>query len=113
MKADAFSMFGLPMLQNYIDSHIYGEFGHEINFIGIILNMVIPNRLIYKKVKEKLKNDWKDYIFMNEIPYREVIVKGLDDELNKNKYIVDMTAETELRKNIEELSLELIQRGRL
>ena len=75
--------------------------------------MVIPNRLIYKKVKEKLKNDWKDYIFMNEIPYREVIVKGLDDELNKNKYIVDMTAETELRKNIEELSLELIQRGRL
>ena len=65
------------------------------------------------KVKEKLKNDWKDYIFMNEIPYREVIVKGLDDELNKNKYIVDMTAETELRKNIEELSLELIQRGRL
>lgn len=75
--------------------------------------MVIPSRLIYKKVKEKLKNDWKDYIFMNEIPYREVIVKGLDDELNKNKYIVDMTAETELRKNIEELSLELIQRGRL
>ena len=75
--------------------------------------MVIPNRLIYKKVKDKLKNDWKDYIFMNEIPYREVIVKGLDDELNKNKYIVDMTAETELRKNIEELSLELIQRGRL
>ena len=71
------------------------------------------SRLIYKKVKEKLKNDWKDYIFMNEIPYREVIVKGLDDELNKNKYIVDMTAETELRKNIEELSLELIQRGRL
>ena len=69
--------------------------------------------LYQTKVKEKLKNDWKDYIFMNEIPYREVIVKGLDDELNKNKYIVDMTAETELRKNIEELSLELIQRGRL
>ena len=42
-----------------------------------------------------------------------MVKKGLDDELNKNKYIVDMTAETELRKNIEELSLELIQRGRL
>lgn len=113
MKADAFSMFGLPMLQSYIDNHINGEFGHEIDFIGIILNMVIPNRLIYKKVKDRLKNNWGEYIFTNEIPYREVIVKGLDDELNKNKYIVDMTTDQELQKNIKGVAIELIQRGRL
>ncbi len=113
MKADSFSMFGLPMLQNYIDNHIYGEFGHEITFIGIILNMVIPNRLIYKKVKEKLKTDWAEHIFTNEIPYKEAIVKGLDDELNKNKYMINMASEKELQKTMEAAVVELMARGRM
>lgn len=112
MRADAFSMFGLPMLQEYVEDHIYTEFEHELKFIGIILNMVLPNRVIYKKVKEHLRRYWGEYIFVNEIPYREVIVKGLDDSLNKNKFMVDME-DKELAKKAENTAKELIQRGRL
>lgn len=113
MRADAFSMFGLPMLQEYVQEHIHREFDHKLDFVGILLNMVLPNRVIYKKVKERLREHWGDALFTNEIPYREIIVKGLDDSLNKNKFMVDMAGDKELRETAARAARELMQRGRL
>lgn len=113
MRADAFSMFGLPMLQEYVSEHIFAEFEHQLDFVGILLNMVLSSRVIYKKVKERLQQHWGEYIFTNEIPYREVIVKGLDDSLNKNKFMIDMTEDSKLQDAAANAARELIQRGRL
>lgn len=113
MRADAFSMFGLPMLQEYVNDHIFTEFEHKLDFIGILLNMVIPNRVIYKKVRERLQKNWGEYVFTNEIPYREIIVKGLDDSLNKNKFMIDMTTDSVLQTAVKNATAELIRKGRL
>lgn len=50
MKAEPLSVFGLPMLENYVKETIQGQFEHEIKFVGIVLNMVIPSRLLYKRI---------------------------------------------------------------
>ena len=112
MKADTLSLFGLPMLQTYIAETILGEFQHQINFIGIVLNMVNPSRLLYKKTKPKITSKWKTKLFNNELFMREEIVKGLDPTLTTEKYIIDMD-DDKIVDQMKNITTEILQKGRI
>lgn len=112
MKADSLSVFGLPMLENYIDNTIAGEFQHNISFIGIVLNMVNSSRKLYKKNKPIIKNKWKTKLFTNELSQREEIVKGLDSGLSDYKYIIDMS-DSEIVNQMKNITKEILQKGRV
>lgn len=112
MKADSLSVFGLPMLENYIKDIIQGEFQHSIECVGIILNMVIPERLLYKKNKPIIERKWKMKLFQNELKQCEEIVKGLDPELSENRYILDMD-NSKIVEQIKNITRQLVQKGRL
>lgn len=112
MKTDSLSVFGLPMLENYIQDTIITEFRHDIECVGIVLNMVMPNRLLYKKNKPIIQQKWKSKLFQNELKQCEEIVKGLDPELSEAKYIVDMT-DIKIADEIKNITRQLVQKGRL
>ncbi|HHX59426.1 MAG TPA: ParA family protein [Epulopiscium sp.] len=112
MKADSLSVFGLPMLENYIEETINGEFEHNIEFLGIVLNMTIPSRLLYQKNKPIIQKKWAGKLFQNELKQCEHIVKGLDSELSKNKYILDMD-NVDIVSQIKNITKQIVQKGRL
>lgn len=112
MKTDSLSVFGLPMLENYIQDTIIGEFRHTIECVGIVLNMVMPSRLLYKKNKPIIQQRWKSKLFQNELKQCEEIVKGLDPELSEEKYIVDMK-DIKIVDEIKNITRQLVQKGRL
>ena len=112
MKADPLSVFGLPMLENYVKETIEKDFQHQIEFVGIVLNMVIPERLLYKKNKPIIQRRWKNKLFQNELKQCEEIVKGLDPDLSNEKYILDMR-DPIIVDQIKNITKQLIQRGRL
>lgn len=112
MKAEPLSVFGLPMLENYVKETIQKQFEHEIKFVGIVLNMVIPSRLLYKKNKPIIQKKWKLKLFQNELKQCEDIVKGLDSELSNEKYILNMS-DINVVNQIKNITKELVQKGRL
>lgn len=112
MKAEPLSVFGLPMLENYVKETIQKQFEHEIKFVGIVLNMVMPSRLLYKKNKPIIQKKWKLKLFQNELKQCEDIVKGLDSELSKEKYILNMS-DINVVNQIKNITKELVQKGRL
>jgi chromosome partitioning protein len=114
MKTDPLSIFGLPMLQNYISETIEGEFSHNIEFLGIILNMVRVDRVLYKELKPKIKEKWKTKLFNNELLLREEITKGLNpnSESNGYKYIINMT-EGRIVNQMINITKEIMQKGRI
>ena len=112
MKADPLSVFGLPILENYVKDTIQKDFQHEIEFVGIVLNMVIPGRLLYKKNKPIIKKKWKSKLFQNELKQSDEIVKGLDPELSDEKYILNMT-DYIIVDEIKNITKQLVQKGRL
>lgn len=112
MKAEPLSVFGLPMLENYVKETIQKQFEHDIKFVGIILNMAIPSRLLYKKNKPIIQKKWKSKLFQNELKQCEDIVKGLDPELASEKYILNMK-DWNVVDQIKNITKELIQKGRL
>lgn len=112
MKADPLSVFGLPMLEKYIEDTIKKEFQHEIDFLGIVLNMVQPNRLLYKKNQPIIQKKWKAKLFQNELKQCEEIVKGLDSELSAEKYILQMN-DPVIVSQIKNITKQLVQKGRL
>lgn len=112
MKAEPLSVFGLPMLENYVKETIQKEFQHEIEFVGIVLNMVISERLLYKKNKPIIQKKWKSKLFQNELKQCEEIVKGLDPQLSREKYILDMS-DTIIVNQIKNITKQLVQKGRL
>jgi len=112
MKTDSLSVFGLPMLENYIQETIIGEFQHTIECVGIVLNMVMPQRLLYKKNKPIIQHKWKSKLFQNELKQCEEIVKGLDPGLSQQKYIVNMD-NSEIVSQIKNITRQLVQKGRL
>lgn len=112
MKADTLSLFGLPMLETYIAQTISKEFRHEINFIGIVLNMVNTSRLLYKKTKPKIASKWKTKLFSNELYLREEIVKGLDPILGTEKYIINMS-DPVIVEQMKNITTEILQKGRI
>ena len=112
MKAEPLSVFGLPMLENYAKETIQKQFEHEIKFVGIVLNMVIPTRLLYKKNKPIIQKKWKLKLFQNELKQCEDIVKGLDSDLSHEKYILNMS-DLNVVNQIKNITKELVQKGRL
>lgn len=112
MKADSLSVFGLPMLENYVKKTIQGEFQHAINCVGIVLNMVLPNRLLYKKNQPIIRKRWSTLLFQNELHQCEDIVKGLDPELSCNKYIIDMSNPL-IVNQMKNITKQLLQKGRI
>ncbi len=112
MKADSLSVFGLPMLENYIKDVIQEQFQHTIECVGIVLNMVIPGRVLYKKNKPIIQKKWKLKLFQNELKQCEEIVRGLDPDLSEAKYILDMNNST-IVGQIKNITRQLVQKGRL
>lgn len=112
MKAEPLSVFGLPMLENYVSETIQKQFEHDIMFVGIVLNMVIPSRLLYKKNKPIIQRKWKQKLFQNELKQCEEIVKGLDPDLSHEKYILNMN-DISVVDQIKNITKELVQKGRL
>lgn len=112
MKSDPLSVFGLPILENYVRETIEKEFQHKIEFIGIVLNMVIPERLLYKKNKPIIQKKWNTKLYQNELKQSETIVKGLDHQLSKEKYILNMS-DPIIVDQIKNITKQLVQRGRL
>lgn len=112
MKTDSLSVFGLPMLENYIKDTIIGEFRHTIECVGIVLNMVMTEKLLYKKNKPIINQKWKSKLFQNELKQCEEIVKGLDPELSGQKYILDMD-NVQIVNQIKNITRQLVQKGRL
>lgn len=112
MKADSLSVFGLPMLENYVKKTIQGEFQHNINCVGIVLNMVLPSRLLYKKNKPIIQRQWKTLLFNNELNQCEEIGKGLDSELSPVKYIIDMENGI-IVTQMKNITKQLLQKGRI
>jgi len=115
MKLDFLSLFGLPLLQNYID-RLKKEFEKNIDFLGIILTMVRPDWRIYSEIKEKLEErpEWKNKLFDSELKYKIKIAKALSpEERDKHsQYIIDLN-DGELKDQIIEITKELITKGRL
>ena len=115
MKTDFLSFFGLSLLESYID-RIKREFGKKIDFLGIVLTMVRQNQIIYKIVKEKLKQqpEWKNKLFNAELKYRTIVARALSprERKSKSQYIIDLD-DKELEEQIIQITEELLRRGRL
>ena len=112
MKTEPLSVFGLPMLENYVKETIEKEFQHNIEFLGIVLNMVVKDRQLYKKNKPIIQSQWKQKLFQNELKQCEEIVKGLDQDLAQEKYILNMK-DTTIVEQIKNITKQLVQKGRL
>jgi chromosome partitioning protein len=112
MKTETLSFFGLPLLQNFIDNKINSEFEHNIDFMGIVINMARTDRKLYKKIKPEIVKKWKTKVFSNELSHREEIIKGLDPILNEgNKYILEM--DSHISNQISNITTEMIIKGRI
>ncbi len=115
MKPDFLSLFGLPLLENYID-RLKKEFGRDMEFLGIILTMVRPDWKIYREVKEQIekKTEWRNKLFGEELKYRIKIARALSPEQRsaRSQYIIDLGDE-ELRNQMIKITEELMTRGRL
>lgn len=112
IKADPLSMFGLPILNNYVQEVIVKDFGHDIKFLGIVLNMVIPNRLLYKKNKEIIRDEWPAKLFLNELRQYEEITKSIENEEPEQRYILNLNNE-EIVQQMKNITRQLCQRGEL
>lgn len=114
MKIDFLSLFGLPLLQNYI-SGLEKEYGTNILFKGIVLTMVRTDYKIYQNVKEKLeqKNEWKQVLFNNELTLRTQVANALspDKEWSENVFIYNL--DDKLKNEIVAISQEFMQKIRL
>jgi len=112
IKADPLSMFGLPILNNYVDEIIKKDFGHDIKFLGIVLNMVIPNRLLYKRNKEIIIEEWPAKLFLNELRQYEEITKAIENEDPEQRYIINLNND-DIVQQMKNITRQLCQKGEL
>jgi chromosome partitioning atpase len=112
IKADPLSMFGLPILNNYVDEIIKKDFGHDIKFLGIVLNMVIPNRLLYKRNKEIIREEWPAKLFLNELRQYEEITKAIENEDPEQRYIINLNND-DIVQQMKNITRQLCQKGEL
>lgn len=112
MKADPLAVFGLPILENYVKKVINGEFKHNIKFVGIVLNMVVSNRVLYKNHKADIQSRWPSKLFQNELKQFEEIAKSIENDSPEDRYILNMKDKL-IVNQIENITKELIQKGRL
>ncbi len=115
MKTDFLSLFGLPLLENYI-LRLQKEYDHPLDLLGIVLTMVRPELKIYKDVKSKLLENrvWSDKIFTGELKYRTEIEKSLSPEEKDtfSPFIIELGKE-ELTSQMINITTEFMQRMRL
>ena len=112
IKADPLSMFGLPILNNYVNEIIKKDFGHDIKFLGIVLNMVIPNRLLYKRNKEIIREEWPAKLFLNELRQYEEITKAIENEDPEQRYIINLNND-DIVQQMKNITRQLCQKGEL
>lgn len=112
MKADPLAVFGLPILQNYIKTTIKKEFQHDIDFLGIILNMVFVNKILYKNHKSEIQKRWPAKLFQNELKQYEEISKSIENNSPECRFILNMK-DNSITEQIKNITRELIQKGRL
>jgi hypothetical protein len=109
------SFFGLPLLQSTIRDLIE-EFDTNLEFLGIILNMVSSNQNIYGDVKKLIHSDpeWGKGLFKNELKDKTSMARALSriECQKKPPYIIDR-GDRELREQIIGISQEFMQRARL
>lgn len=112
MKTDFLSLFGLPLLENYIQ-HLREQFEQNLDFLGIILTMVRSDWKIYSDIKTELltKTDWANKVFDNELKYKTKVARALSPN-EKNKYIIDLN-DDELTSQMLEITKEFMRKGRL
>lgn len=113
MKADPLSVFGLPILTNYIDQTIREEFAHTIKFLGIVLNMVMSNKVLYKNHSKQLRTNWKEKVFPAELSQCEEITKAIENDNPKARYILNLDKDLEVKKQIKNITMQLIAKGEL
>ncbi|NIA11889.1 MAG: AAA family ATPase [Nitrospiraceae bacterium] len=115
MKTDFLSLFGLPLLESYIQ-RLRREFDLNLEFLGIILTMVRTDWKIYRDVKKELleKPEWKNKIFEDELKNRTIVAKALspDERAKKLPYIIELGDE-ELESQMLNITREFMQKLRL
>lgn len=113
MKADPLAVFGLPILENYVNRIIRGDFNHNIDFLGIVLNMVIPTRVLYKNHKADLLARWPNKLFQNELKQYEEISKNIENENPEDRYIINLRKDETVVEQMKNITRQIIQKGRL
>ena len=88
------------------------DFGHDIKFLGIVLNMVIPNRLLYKKNKEIIREEWPAKLFLNELRQYEEITKAIENEDPEQRYIINLNND-DIVQQMKNITRQLCQKGEL
>jgi chromosome partitioning protein len=115
MKTDFLSLFGLPLLEHYINL-LTREFSLKLNPLGIVLTMTNGEYKIYADVKKKLlqRREWQSIMFENELPNKTAVAKALSPESSDSKFIYDFKGENEdLKLRIIAITQEFIQKGRI
>lgn len=115
MKIDYLSLFGLPLLQNYIQN-LGSEYEASIAFSGIVLTMTRPDHRIYRSLKEKINNnsEWKKNLFNAELKHKIIIANALspDNGNSENAFIYNL-GDIELKNQIINITTEFMQKIRL
>ena len=102
----------LSILNNYVNEIIKKDFGHDIKFLGIVLNMVIPNRLLYKRNKEIIREEWPAKLFLNELRQYEEITKAIENEDPEQRYILNLNND-DIVQQMKNITRQLCQKGEL
>jgi chromosome partitioning protein len=110
MKTDSLSLFGLPLLESYI-SRIKEQFDKELEFVGIVLTMVVPEHLVYKSIKPKIKAHWENKLFEQELNQRIEVVTALATE-GTIPYIIELGNDG-LKDQMVAITQEIMQRLRI
>jgi chromosome partitioning protein len=115
MKTEALSLFGLPLLQNYID-RLTKQFDRDLDFLGIVLTMVTPTFKVYKEIKPKIASnpDWREKLFDAELKQATAVTHALSPEEKSESlpYIIELN-DYELKRQMLNITEELMQRLRL
>lgn len=112
MRIDFLSLFGLPLLQTYIND-LTTEYASHIDFTGIILTQKhTTHTKIYNSLKAKINEKplWSSKLFNNEMTYKTEIANSIANEKN-NKFILDLGGD--VANEIDNITIELMRKIRL
>ncbi len=116
MRTDFLSLFGLPLLETYIQAKIEKSYDRNVNFLGIILTMVDTRLRIYREVKNQLLENeiWRSKLFSNEMKQKTSIAIALTQKNRERglSYIVEQE-DSEIKENMINITEEFIQKVRL
>lgn len=115
MRVDPFAIFGLPLLNDYVEETIRKNNNHSIKFMGIVLNMVAPYKKLYKNHIKELKEKWRNMIFPTYLKQYEEISKSIENDSPEDRYILNLTdtKADEAIEQIKQISMQIMQRGEI